>query len=467
MPRVKFAVRSYESDSLPLSAQKLVNFYAEQAPEDAHTPFALFGTPGLKRFATVGDGPIRGMIEMAGMLFVVSGGRVYTVTQAGVVSLIGDITGTAPVGMAHNGTQVFIRAGTGTGDSFIVTETTVSSITDGDFVGASSVTYQDGYFIYTEPNSARFYISALNDGLSYNASEFATAEGDPDIAIRIFSDHRELWVFGEQSTEIWFNSGATDFPFERANGAYLERGCAAGGSVARVDNTVFWVGDDRIVYRADGYTPVRISDHGVEALLEKFPSLSDCVAFEYTQKGHKFYVLTKPFEFTICYDVATGYWHNRESNGREDWRVHTHALAFGKNIVGDAANGKLYELDLDTFDEDGDLLISRAITPTLWGESNRTTMPRFQVDMEAGPGLTTGQGSDPQIMLDWSDDGGRTWSNELWTTLGKKGEYRAIAEWRRLGMFERRNMRVSISDPIKRVLLGGYADFVEGRGNRG
>lgn len=467
MPRIDFAVQSYESRSLPLSAQRLTNLYVEQAPQNAHTQAALFGTPGLKLFTTVGNGPIRGLLFLNNLLFVVSGGRVYTVSESGDITLIGEITGTAPVDMIHNGTQIFVRTGGADDDSFIVTETTVTPITDTDFVGASSVTYQDGYFIYSETGSSRFYISTLNDGLNYDAADFVSAEGDPDPLVRIFSDHRELWAFGTESTEIWFNADGTDFPFRRANGAYLERGLGAAGSVVRIDNTVFWVGDDRIVYRADGYTPIRVSTHGIEAALAKPDSLADCIAFEYTQEGHKFYVLTKPNEFTLVYDVATAFWHNRQSSGRNDWRARCHSLAFGRNLVGDATSGKIYEMDLETYDEDGEPLIARAITPTIWGESNRTSMARYQVDMEAGVGLTTAQGEDPRIMLRWSDDGGRTWSNEIWTTLGKLGETQAIAEWRRLGMFERRVMEVSIADPIKRVLLGSYADFVEGRGNRG
>jgi hypothetical protein len=369
--------------------------------------------------------------------------------------------------MVHNGAQIFVRTGGEDTDSYIVTTTTVTQISDADFVGASSVTYQDGFFIYTETGEGRFYISASDDGTSWDALDFATAEGDPDDAVRIFSDHRELWIFGRKSVEIWYNSGEADFPFARASGAYLERGLGAAGSVAKVDNTVYWLGDNRIVYRAEGYTPKRISNHGIEALLTKLDSVSDLRAFEYSQEGHQFYVLTKPDEFTVVYDVATGYWHHRKSLNRSDWRVHTHAFVYGKNIVGDAVSGKLYELDLETYDEDGAALISTAITPTIWGETNRTVMSRFQVDMEAGVGLTDGQGDDPQMMLRWSNDGGRTWSNELWASMGKKGEYKQSAEWRRLGMFERRIMEVSISDPVKRVLLGGYADFVEGRGSSG
>lgn len=467
MPRIRFAVQSYESRSRPLSAQKLVNFYVEQAPEDAHTQAALYGTPGLKLFGSVGDGPIRGMIEMDNLLYVVSGGRIYTITEVGVVDLIGDIGGVSRVDLAHNGSQVFVRSGGGTSDSYIVTSTTVTQITDADFVGASSVTFQDGYFIYSETDEGRFYISGSYDGTTYDSTDFATAEGDPDDAVRVFSDHSELWIFGKKSTEIWYNSGAADFPFARATGAYLERGCAAPASVAKIDNTVFWLGENNIVYRAENYKPTRISNHGIEAKFAEYDSLADCLAFEYTQEGHQFYVLTKPDEFTLCYDVATGYWHNRESLGRNDWRVHHHSYVYGKNIVGDSVNGNLYELDLETYDENGTALISTAVTPMLWGGTNRTVMSRFQVDMEAGTGLTSGQGSDPQMMLRWSDDGGQTWSNQLFADMGKKGKYKTLAEWRRLGMFEKRVMEVSISDPVKRVLLGGYADFVEARGSSG
>lgn len=463
MPRIRFAVQSYVSRSLPLSAQRLVNLYAEQAPEDAKTPVALFGTPGLKRWATIGDGPIRGMIVMGETLYVVSGDKVYSVAANGSKSAIGTIPGTGLVDLAHNGTQIFVRTGNGANDSYIVTASSVTQITDDGFPGASSVTYQDGYFIFSVPDSDQFGISALDDGLSYDATDFATAEGDPDGLFRAFSDHRELWLFGYRTIEIWFNSGAADFPFERASGAFVERGLLAPRAVAKVDNTVFWPGEDRIVYRADAYTPIRISTHGIEALLEQYEDLSDLIGWTYTQDGHVFYVLKKPGAFTVVYDVATGLWHNRQSWEREDWRVSTYALAYGKHLVGDDTDGRVYELDLNTYDEDGDPLVATAVSPAIWAETNRATMSRFQVDLEAGVGLTTGQGSNPQAMLDWSDDGGKTFGNQLWAEIGEIGEYGQQVEWRRLGQFRQRVMRVSISDPVKRVIFGAYADIQEGR----
>lgn len=463
--RIPFATQSYQSRSLPLSAQRVVNFYAERPIREAKAPIALFGTPGLKRWATIGTGKIRGAHDMGKFLYVVSGTEVYKVDSGKNAVLIGEIPGSSRLQMEDNGTQVAVLAGPETTDGWVITETDVNQITDPDFPGGSSLAFLDQFMIVTTPDSGQFVISALADVTNYDALDFATAEADPDLLLRVFVDHREAWMMGERSTEIWVNTGDSPFPLERQSGSYLERGIIGVESAAKLDNTVYWLGDDRIIYRADAYIPTRISTHAIERILSDQQDLSDVQGFVYTQDGHPFYVLKKPGVFTFVYDVATKLWHERLSTINDvlqlDWRVSHYVRAFNKNLVSDDLTSHLYELDLDTFTEDGATIRRSATAPNLWARTNRAKMNSLIVDFDPGVGLTTGQGSDPQAMLDWSDNGGLSYSSEHWRSIGKIGEYERRAKWNRLGQFRQRVLRVSISDPVKTVILGAYAE-VEG-----
>jgi hypothetical protein len=469
--KIAFASQSYRSESLPLSAQRCTNLYPELLPPGAKVPLALFGTPGLKLHATLGIGPIRGMIRMdchcapgAGNLFVVSGPSLFRLSSNGDVLNMGAITGTGFVQMATNGTQIAILAGTEETDLYIATVSTLTQVTDADYPGATSVAFLDGYFLFTETNSGRFFISGSYDGTAFDALEFATAEGDPDNLVGIIVDHREAWLFGAGTIEVWYNSGAADFPFERASGAFIERGTIALRSISKLDNSVFWVGDDRVVYRADGYTPRRISTHAIENVLTEYLGLGDLIAFSYTQNGHAFYVLKKPDEFTFVYDVATGLWHERESHARPDYRVSTIEEAFNRLLVGDDKTGNVYALDPHFYTENGETFVSRAAAPPLWAEGETATANTLIIGFEPGVGLTTGQGSEPTAMLRWSDDGGRTWSNEHWRNIGPKGKYKQRAKWDRMGQFRTRVYEVAISDPVKRVIDAiAIADIEGGR----
>lgn len=461
--QIQWAKNSYQARALPLSAQRLVNFYVEAAPQDAKDPTVLYGTPGIKAFAaSVGDGPIRGVDVMADVLYTVSANTVFSIDSAGTATSLGTInTSVGPVGMTHNQAttpELIIVDGT---DGWIYTTTGgLVRITDGDFFAADVVDFQDQYFVLNRSGTGQFFLSNLNAGTVYTATDIATAEGDPDDLISLISNHRELWLFGAKTTEVWYNSGASDFPFNRFEGAFIERGCAAAFSIAEDDNTIFWLGEDRIVYRATGYTPQRISQHGIEEAFRGYETISDAEAFIYTMAGHKFYVLTFPAEkATWVYDITTGLWHERESFGKGRWRVSVYVEAYGKQLVGDFEDGKIGELDLDTYQEYGVTMQGTATGPPAYADRRRVFHHRFELDIEAGTGLTSGQGSDPQVWLDWSDDGGHTFSaRKPFRSMGKIGAYRQRLRWLRLGHARQRVYRLTVSDPVKRSIVAAHLD---------
>ena len=450
-----------EGYSKTLNAQRTVNLYPVTDP-GGKAPVSLYGTPGTVLFATCGTGPIRGMLQHRGVGYVVSGNKLYSVTSGGVATEQGTLTtSTGAVSMECNGLQIVV--GDGSGYVYDIALSTFAEITDGDFPGSATWAYLDGYGIFNQDDAETFYITSLLDFTGVDALDFASAESLPDTLVRVFADHGELWLFGSESIEIWQNTGAAAFPFERLGNTRVEKGLAAKFSVAKVDNTVFWLGSDGVVYRADGYLPTRISTEQVETSISGMDDVSDAEGFTYDQDGHKFYVLTFPGEEqTWVYDVATQMWHERTSADLGYWRARGHMQMGRKQIVGDSESGKLFELSTASYTDDGAEMIATHILPAAQLGRSRNFHYRFELEVESGVGLVSGLGSDPQIILDWSDDGGHTWSNELSRTAGAIGEYGRRAIWNRLGVAVSRNYRIKISDPVKRVIIAAHVEGMPG-----
>jgi hypothetical protein len=402
--------------------------------------------------------------------------------------------------MADNGTQLFVACG---GPSYIYNNKTgaFGEITDADFPGALTVSYLDGYFVFIEPNSQKIWVTTLLDGTSIDPLDFASAEGSPDNLVSMIVDHRETWLFGANSVEVWYDAGNPDFPLQRIQGAYNEIGCAATFSVAKLDNGLFWLGADSrgqgIVYRANGYTGQRISTHAIEYAIAQYGNISDAIGYTYQQEGHSFYVLIFPSaNATWVYDVSTQAWHERAGFDNGSFTRHRSNCQMAYNseiVVGDYANGNLYAFDLDVYADNGATqkwLRSWRALPTGQNNLTRTSHHSLQLDCQSGVGLNGGAetdptylitesglylitengdylvsvegssytlGSDPQVMLRWSDDGGHTWSNEHWSPLGKIGVYQQRVFWRRLGMTLKLRDRVyelSGTDPVKIAIMG-------------
>ena len=462
---------SYVARSVNAADNRMVNLFPEVIPEGGKEAAFLSRCPGLEFLQTVGTGPIRGLWahQTNGTdFYVVSGVQVFKLSSlTATPTLLGTVSGTGPVSIADNGTQIFFACN---GPSYIYNEVTnvFQQITDPDFPGALTVGYLDGYFVFTEPNSQRVWVTSIFEGTQIDALDFASAEGSPDGLVGLIVDHREAWLFGTDSVEVWYDAGLADFPLTRIQGAFNEIGCVATFSIAKLDNGLFWLGTDArgqgIVYRANGYTGTRVSTHAVEYAIAQYGNLADAIAYTYQQEGHAFYVLTFPTgNATWVYDVATGAWHERAGwdNGAFMRHRSNCQCNFGGNIiVGDYENGNIYRFNLDVFADNGGIqkwLRSWRALPTGQNDLKRTAHHSLQLDCQSGVGLNLGQGSDPQVVLRWSDDGGHTWSNEHWASLGKIGQYFHRVFWRRLGMTMKlrdRVYEVSGTDPVKIAIVG-------------
>lgn len=458
---------AYVARSVNAADNRMVNLFPEIVPEGGKEPAFLQRAPGITSLATLGNGPVRGLWQFGNFLYAVSGSTLYQIDSSWTATAKGTVGGGGSVSMADNGTQLFIAAN---GPSYIYNSLTnvFEQITDPDFPGAVTVGYIDGYFVFNEPNSQKIWVTALLEGTQIDPLEFASAEGSPDGVVAVFVDHREVWVFGTNSTEVWYDAGGLDFPLTRIQGAFNELGCAAPYSVAKMDNQIYWLGKDArgqgIVYRAAGYMGQRISTHAIEWQMQEYPDLSDAVGYTYQQDGHSFYVLNFPSANTTwVFDVATGAWHERASFSNGAFNRHygnCQAFFNAENVIGDYQNGKIYKFDLNVYSDDGapqKWLRSWRALPTGANNLTRTIQHAMQLDCETGVGLNTGQGDNPQVMLRWSDDAGHTWSNEHWKSMGKIGRYGFRTIWRRLGATMKirdRVYEVSGTDPVRIYIMG-------------
>lgn len=457
--------QTYQERSLPFDAQRMVNLYPvidEQGKETA----ALYGTPGLDLFATAGSGAVRGCFAATnGRGFAVSGANLYEVLSNGTTSSLGTLDQSSGlVSMAENGFQLAICDGVSV---YIFTYATnvFTKVSDVDLPPAGNICFIDGYFIINKNDTGSFYISALYDGTSWNSLDFATAESSPDKLIRVFNAVGQLWLMGSQTTEIWTNTGDSAFPFERIAGAKMEVGCLAPHSVVQFDNSIFWLGTDvdgsGIVYRAQGFTPSRISTSPIERLIQDATNQAEIRSYTYQEDGHAFFVLTGGgLKTSLVYDVTTKVWHERaylnEFGDYEQHLANSHMFIFGKHLVGDRRNGKIYEMSLDYFSDNGDYITRERIYTHLSDENQRMRYNKLEIGFETGVGLQSGQGSNPLVSLQLSKDGARTWSDEYTTSIGAVGNYRAKAVFRRLGISEIMTFKIKISDPVKVAITGSY-----------
>lgn len=462
--KIQFATNSYKSQSLPVSAQRCVNMYAERQPPDAKTDVAVFGCPGIDPFAICGSGPVRGMHKMGGVLYVVSGRRLYSVTSDGSATDIGgSITGTGPVSMDDNGSQLVIVNGTN-GYLYSVLLGFVL-ITDTDFNAAETVQFFDQRFYFDWKSTNKFFGSDLLDGTAYNALVFASAEARPDNVKAVVLNKQILLVFGDKTIEPWQDVGAPNMPLERVPGVVIERGLAAPRAVAKEDNTVFFIGEDRRQYRLDGLTPVGISTPALDAEWQNYSTVSDAFSFSFPWAGHKFVVTQFPTaNTTFVYDIATGLYHERESwdiNGRSlgRWRANCHVSCYEKELIGDAFSGAIGYLSASTYTEFGNTTQALLTSAPIHDDRKRVFISRLELDIEAGVGNTSGQGVDPQWMLRSSRDGGRTYTNlQKWRSAGALGQHRTRLRWLKMGQARERVFEATTSDPVKRTLIAAHGD---------
>lgn len=446
-------------------AARLVNCYAESKGNEGKSPVVVYSVHGLKSFGTEASATngTRGMIPLGGSLYWVVDRQIRKVDGTGTSSLIGGIADDGQVEMARNSKAETpqIAIVTKNGLKFILEADVLSEISDPDLPPPNSVAYLDGYMVYGIADGRIFY-SEINSAADIGALNFFEAEAAPDGLKTVITLQRELFALGDETIQSFQNTGGTDNPITPLLGRPIQRGCLTGTTAAVMDNTLVWVADDRTVRQLNGYTPVKISTPEIDELLRKEALPDNLTADIYSMQGHEFYVLSGT-DFTMVFDAATKLWHERESKTFTRWRGQSITKFGEKWIVGDKDNGNLYEIDADTYDENGEDLIMALQSRPQHAFPDTLIFDTLYLDLITGRGLnsTDEHDSDPQITLRWSDDGGETWSTAITADLGKIGTYSTTVSFHGLGETSKigRTFRLEMSPNVAKGFLGASADI--------
>ena len=472
MPLLPFARQSKPGiDAAGYSGERLINYFAR--PSDGVSPVVLIGRSGLPRKVHLG-GSVRAMLDASGKLFAVADGRLWRVGAS--LANLGLVTDDPKTSMAAGSGQVAVVSN---GRYYLWDGTTLIPYATGPVEVPVSVTWQDGYFIVAGSGNGRsdlFAISGLDNGRTFGGLDYAVAESNSDGILSILSDHGQVMAFGPNSIESFYNSGAAAFPFEPNLSAQIMRGVKDARTIAQEDNAVFWVGPDNVVYRYGGGAPTVISTREVE---ETLAHATIAAAFAFTDRGHKFYCIRREGGSSLCYDITTGAWCERQT-GEGPWIATCAVMSAGVQYVG-TSTGSVCTVDSGEFADDGAGFACEAVSgPVVQGGAlfsirklylmigmGDIALPDETETTElydgAGDVITDADGVALAVQVDGEPNGrvilqtskdGRTWSLEKWRPLGRKGEFGKRVMWHALGQFRRFQVRIKISDPVRRDIYG-------------
>lgn len=445
----------------PESSGRLINAYVEKAAT-ADRGAVVYGVDGLSLFAQHSiAGPIRGMIEVDGAGYALIGTDMMRVDPGGTMTTIGGVPGSGWVTFARNRKSPAAQIGVTTPDglSYLIQGGTMAPLEDVDLRPANSVTGIAGYLVWTHADGTYSWSDvddAVIDGLSYSA-----ADANPDGLVRGLEHKGELYLFGPRTVEVHGLTGDSDLPFARVGGVGITRGCLAPASVVSSENAIAWVADDKTVRAAASYTAEKISSHAVDRAIASAAHPELIVGSTRSRHGHTFYEISAA-EWTWVYDFATGYWHERKSHLSDRWRAQGYMELAGKHITGDRSTGALYELSPTVMDENGSHLVWELELVAKKSFPRGMVFNRVDLDLITGVGLNSvdAHEADPQVMLSYSDDGGRTWSSERTGAIGGIGSYGTTVSFHRLGACNAhgRRFKLKVSAAVSRCLMGATAE---------
>jgi len=470
MPRINLSGGTYQSRSAAVAAQRCLNLYPEPIPAVEGEPiqFAFYPTAGTKSLCDVGYGPVRCLYTTSqGDLIAVAGPMVVLVGSSGTLTRIGIITGDqTQVRMQDNGLTLFIVTGSKNAGWYCslptATDTSYGELTqiiDDAFYGSQTVAVIDTFLLFTQPDSNHWYVSPANftneTDTPFDSLYIASKTSYPDQIIGLAVLAQSIWIFGQQTTEVWYNSGAADFPFQRNPSVVGLHGCIAAASIAHTFGAVYWLGRDpagqAVVFEGQANTAESISSFPITQALQSYGDLSDAIGHTYQQGGHRYYVLTLPsVGKTWVYDAEVRLWHERcglDADGNETGiRANCWASAYGRVYCGDRQNGVIYEVSPDYLDDAGTPIKRQRAFPHLLTSGTRGIHRQFTLDMQNGSGVT--------VDVDWSDDRGATFGAAQSLALGATGNVWPTL-WR-LGMARDRVYRITWTGAAQTALMGAF-----------
>lgn len=473
--RVQLFGIGLKGESPAITAQHRINCYAEQERNDPdRTTIALVGTPGKTLKADLGASPSRGIWSVdtlsTPLYFTVHQGTLYSVNNAATVSVIGTIgTITGDVSMADDGTYLVLVDGTNGWWYDMVNGGALTQITDGNFTTSPKyVTWQDTYFAVASNQPTKQWQLSDNGTTSvWPAVNIAFAGSGSGKLQAIIADHSILIPLGDKYTEFWQNNGFSDFPYGAIPGSAQEFGLASPWSLFKYDNSLGGLFKNNMgevaIARMSGFGLKRLSNFELEGIINRYTDVSDCRAFGYMLGGHPMGQFNFPTAGkSWLYDGSQQLWSElQDANGARDWGE-KYCTFLNQRLVTDYRNGKIYKLDPDVYTNNGDTLPMEVTSKHIWNDDKEVGIEQLQVDIQSGVGLAVGQGSNPQIMLEVSKDGGQSFNPVSWASMGKVGQYTQRAVWRSLGSARDWVLRLRITDPVKRIITGCSAEIKGG-----
>ncbi|MGH9404403.1 MAG: hypothetical protein ACRD3D_01045 [Terriglobia bacterium] len=465
MARFGFIGGSYTSQSPAADAELSMNWYPEvMESQGARTQMTLYDTPGLSDFANIGTYPVLAEIAINGRMFAVGSGALWEVSSNGTTTNRGSVstTGAAAAQICVGNFYLFLTCN---GHAYAMklatnafTEVT-SSLAQSNPVFAF---FFDGYYGVVFSGTDEFQISAAEDPTTWNGAQVAQVSVFPENIAGVIVSDRQLWIWGSEHGQVYYDSGNATFPLSVVPGAFSEEGLGAPSSAVRMDNSVFWIGGSErgqgIAWRAAGYVPMRVSTHAVEYAWSQYPAgVTDAIGYSYQDQGHTFWVLYFPSgNATWVYDAATTLWHNRghwNGSSQDANLSQCHAFCFGMHLVGSRADGTIYDMEIGYGTDAGTQIVRQRIAPVVTKEMDWYFHRQLLIDMQTGLARA---GTNPLVALTWSDDGGQTWSNRHTVSAGIAGQNKARVVWRRLGRSRARIYSISVTDQIPWRLFEAY-----------
>jgi len=468
-----FVGGSAPSQSMIATSERTVNWYSEKiGTEGPQHKSALYPTPGFAGWNPIAAADLggRAALSIDNRTFVMMGAGLYQAAAAMTLTKLQTLAQDNNLAqMVYNGPtggQLCIATGTN-GYNYTIATNVLTTVLVGE---ATQVGMLDEYFLALNSVTGKLRLSNLNDGTTWDPTQFALRSAQPDPWLAMIINAPDIWLLGEQTGDIWYDAGTSPFPLAARQGLTIPYGIAAPFSLAVTGGEVFWLTKNKdgagLVVRANGYNPQPISTVELATALSHYQrtsTIADAEALVYQQEGHTFYVLRFPAaNATWAYDLTTGQWAERGKwnslRGDYDiWAPRIHTYAFGQHLTGDASTGTLSVMDITNGSElDGTAIRRLRRGPLLINEHQRLPLRRFEVLVETGLGLQSGQGSNPQMMFRASSDGGKTFGNERSMGVGQVGQYRKRAFVTRLGSPRMWVPEISVSDPVPYRIIDAY-----------
>lgn len=454
---------TYVNRSLPVNAQITRNFYIE-VNQQGGEPVSFEPFPGLTLFSTPDSGKHRGNGRLNNVFYTISGTQLFSIDALGTSTLIGTIAGTKRCVLEEDGVNLVIT--TSEGKPYQWDGTTLTQGTDVDLPDrASTVTFINRRVVY-DGNGGDIVFADLDTPLTVNSLNVAIAESKPDNTLAVKAYNSQVFVFGQRSIEPWYPTGGSgNPPYNVVRNIVEEVGIGAIHSIAVNKDYVYFLGSDLIPYRISGLVLEPIGNPAIGQEIRNYKDASDAFGLTFTFDNLRFYLLSFPVgNETWLYNEQSNAWTNLAFGVNGDQHlISGYEFIYGKHLVADRRNGKIYELDFDKFTDNGEVIQRQRDTVNINGKTfgkpgARVFMDRLEIEINFGESLLTGQGSNAKIMMQYSDDNGRSFSAERWLPIGAQGEYLTKVEWFGLGVFYDRLFRFKMSDPIKLVLISLHAD---------